>query len=175
MSVIGRDILMSPGFVSTTCTQWISYEHGRFASRHAKEKVREMEAIYFLGFTHYCTRNRKGNFMVGRKTEKSRLRRSKLKLTEKMKEIRHWTIKVQSRKINEMLRGQYNYYGMGRNLGSLQKLYNKAEKYWWKLLCSRSWKGYITWDKYNALKKEYPLLHPKVHISYGKMQSYAKL
>jgi len=28
------------------------------------------ETLYFLGFTHFCTRNRKGNFKVGRKTEK---------------------------------------------------------------------------------------------------------
>ena len=150
-------------------------EFGRFTFKHAKEKGRKMETIYFLGFTHYCTRNRKGNFMVGRKTERSRLRRSIIELTEKMKEIRHWTIKEQSAKINEMLRGHYNYYGMGGNLGSLQKVYYKAEKYWWKLLCSRSWKGYIPWDKYNVLKKEYPLLRPKVHIPYGKMQSYAML
>ncbi|MDR9786991.1 MAG: hypothetical protein RJR37_07070 [Peptococcaceae bacterium MAG4] len=51
-------------------------EFGRFATRHAQEKGKKLEAVYFLGFTHYCTRNRKGNFMVGRKTEKTRLRRS---------------------------------------------------------------------------------------------------
>jgi group II intron reverse transcriptase/maturase len=49
-------------------------EFGRFATRHAKERGRKLETIYFLGFTHYCTRNRKGNFMVGRKTEKKRLK-----------------------------------------------------------------------------------------------------
>jgi len=150
-------------------------EFGRFSSRHAKEKGRKMETIYFLGFTHYCTRNRKGNFMVGRITEKSRLRRSIHKITEKMKEIRHWIIKDQIYKINEMLRGHYNYYGMGGNFGSLQKIYHRTEKFWWKMLCSRSWKGYITWDKFNLIKKENPLLRPKILIPYGKMKSYAML
>lgn len=43
-------------------------EFGRFTSKHAKERGKKMETVYFLGFTHFCTRNRKGNFMVGRKT-----------------------------------------------------------------------------------------------------------
>ncbi len=63
-------------------------EFGRFSSKHAKKKGKKMETIYFLGFTHFCTRNRKGNFMVGRKTEKSRLKRSIRKITDKMREIR---------------------------------------------------------------------------------------
>jgi RNA-directed DNA polymerase len=46
-------------------------EFGRFALRMAKERGKRLETIYFLGFTHFCTRNRKGNFMVGHKTEKS--------------------------------------------------------------------------------------------------------
>jgi len=43
-------------------------EFGRFSHKHAKEREKKKETIYFLGFTHFCTRNRKGNFMVGRKT-----------------------------------------------------------------------------------------------------------
>ena len=37
-------------------------EFGRFAQRHAGKRGRNRpETIYFLGFTLYCTRNRKGN------------------------------------------------------------------------------------------------------------------
>lgn len=58
-----------------------------------------------------------------------------------MKEIRHWAIKDQADKINEMLRGHYNYYGMGGNRKSLLRVYYIVEEYWRKMLCSRSWKG----------------------------------
>jgi hypothetical protein len=92
-----------------------------------------------------------------------------------MREIRHWTIKDQAYKINEMLRGHYNYYGMGGNYRSLCKVYTKAEKFWWKMLCSRSWKGFISWDKFNLIKLANPILRPKVHIPFGSMQSYAML
>jgi retron-type reverse transcriptase len=46
-------------------------EFGRFAQRHASKRGRRRpETIYFVGFTLYCTRNQKGNFKVGLRTEK---------------------------------------------------------------------------------------------------------
>jgi group II intron reverse transcriptase/maturase len=102
-------------------------EFGRFSYKHAIEKSKKMETVYFLGFTHYCTRNRNGNFMVGRKTEKTRLKRSMKNVTDKMREIRHCSIEEQVNKINQILRGHYNYYGMGGNLSSLFKMYNKVD------------------------------------------------
>jgi RNA-directed DNA polymerase len=150
-------------------------EFGRFAARHAKERGKKMETIYFLGFTHYCTRNRKGNFMVGRKTEKTRFKRSVKKIKDKMREIRHWSIKDQAKKINEILRGHYNYYGMGGNKSALIKFYIAVEKFWWKMLCSRSWKGYVTWERFNEIKKEFPILRPRIGIPMEKMKSYAML
>lgn len=150
-------------------------EFGRFSQKHAIEKGKKMETIYFLGFTHYCTRNRKGNFMVGRKTEKTRLKRSIKKITDKMREIRHCPIEEQVNIINKILRGHYNYYGMGGNINSLFKLYNKVENYFKKMLSSRSWKGKINWEKYIKVKEKFPLLRPKLSIPFGKMQAYAML
>ena len=64
------------------------HEFGRFEQTHAGERGRNRpETIYFLGLTLYCTRNRKGNFKVGMRTEKSRLRRSLTSLQELAKNI----------------------------------------------------------------------------------------
>ncbi|PEL08363.1 group II intron maturase-specific domain-containing protein, partial [Bacillus sp. AFS017336] len=90
-------------------------EFWRFASKHAKQKGRKLETIYFLDFTHYCTRKRKGNFMVGRKTEKTKFKRNVNKIQETLRIIRHWSIKDQTEKINQILRGHYNYYGIAGN------------------------------------------------------------
>jgi hypothetical protein len=55
------------------------------------------------------------------------------------------------------------------------KFYNRVDKFWWKMLCNRSWKGYITWDKYKGIKEEYPILRPRTRIPMENMNSYAML
>ena len=57
--------------------------------------------------------------MVGRKTEKSRLKRSLTKVRELMRKIKHYQIKEQAKRINQVLRGHYAYYGLGGNHRSL--------------------------------------------------------
>jgi len=147
---------------------------GRFSSKGTKGEGKP-ETVYFLGFTHFCTINRNGRFMVGRKTEKNRLKCSIKKITDKMKEMQHWPTKEQTDKINEMLCGHYNYYGMGGNLKSLQKVYRIVERYWWKMLCGRSWRGYIRWSVFLEIQKGFPILRPRIHIPLVEMKQYAML
>jgi group II intron reverse transcriptase/maturase len=150
-------------------------EFGRYALREAKEKGKRLETIYFLGFTHYCTRNRKGKFMLGCKTEKSRFRRSVQKMQTLMQEIMHHSLKDQIKKINQVLRGHYAYYGVGGNFKSLCKIYRIAEKYWRKMLSSRSQKSCITWERFNYLKQVFPLQQPKLSVPFGRMKALAVL
>src|SRR5438128_4670683 len=124
-------------------------EFGRFAQRHASKRGRKHpETIYFLGLTLYCTRNLKGNFKVGMRTEKSRLRRSLLSLQELMRRIRHHTIGDQADILNQMLRGHYAYYGIAGNIRALQRVHRAVERYWRILLSSRSWKGQALWKQF---------------------------
>ncbi|WP_307449747.1 reverse transcriptase domain-containing protein [Paenibacillus sp. V4I3] len=151
-------------------------EFGRFASRHAKEKSkRKPETLYFLGFTHYCTRNQKGNFMVGRKTEKKRLKRSIGKVQETMRTFRHEPMKTQAAKVNQILRGHYAYYGMTGNIRCLIKVYQATDNYWRRMLSSRSQKSYVSWEKFDQLKLKFPLLRPKIFIPSDRIKSYAML
>jgi len=110
-------------------------EFGRFAARHACKRGRKRpETIYFLGFTLYCTRNRKGNFKVGFRTEKSRLRRSMANLRDLMRRMRHLPVRVQAFNLNRVLRGHYDYYGIAGNFRALQKVHRFVERYWRKML-----------------------------------------
>ncbi len=150
-------------------------EFGRFAQRDARAQWRRPETLYFLGFTHFCTRNRKGNFKVGRKTEKSRLRRSLANLTTLMRNIRHWSLRDQRERLNQVLRGHYAYYGLAGNVRSMLKLHRAVERYWHKMLCTRSWAASRTWAVFNQLKERFPLQRPKIYLSYGRLQTYAVL
>jgi RNA-directed DNA polymerase len=152
-------------------------EFGRFAQRHAsKHGRRRPETIYFVGFTLYCTHNRKGNFKVGMRTEKSRLRRSLVSLQEQMRQMRHLTIGEQVDGINRTLRGHYAYYGVGGNIRSLQKVHRLVERYWFGMLRSRSWAGQrLTWTDFHQLREKIPLLRPKLRLPYEALQALAAL
>jgi RNA-directed DNA polymerase len=114
-------------------------EFGRYAQRHASKRGRKRpETIYFLGFTLYCTLNQKGNFRVGLRTEKSRLRRAFMHLQDQMRRMRHLPIGEQADYLNQMLRGHYAYYGIAGNFRALQRVHRAVERYWRKMLSSRS-------------------------------------
>src|SRR5580698_9937421 len=81
-------------------------EFGCFAHRHVSKRGRKRpQTIYFLGFTLYCTRNQKGKFRIGFRTEKSRLRRALMRLQDQMRRMRHSPAKEQANHLNQMLRG----------------------------------------------------------------------
>ncbi len=151
-------------------------EFGRFAQRHASKRGRKRsETIYFLGFTLYCTRNLKGNFKVGFRTEKSRLQRTLSHLRDLMRRTRHPPVREQVINLNRVLRGHFAYYGIAGNLRALQKVHRFVERYWRKMLCSRSRKGNVAWEVFQRIKERFPLQRPRLRISYGKLQSFAVL
>jgi RNA-directed DNA polymerase len=151
-------------------------EFGRFAQRHAGKHGRKRpETIYFLGFTMYCTRNPKGNFRIGMRTERSRLQRTLMRLQDLMRRMRHLPVKEQVHNLNVLLRGHYAYFGIAGNFRALQKVYRAVERYWHKMLCSRSWKGSIRWVVFNQIKAQSPLLRPKLYLPYRELQGIATL
>jgi group II intron reverse transcriptase/maturase len=150
-------------------------EFGRFAVRNAKSRGEKPDTLYFLGFTHYCTTDRKGRFKVGRKTEKSRLRRSINNLKSRIREAMHWKVGIQIERINRTLKGHYNYYGMGGNFLSLRNIYFVAEVYLQKMLSRRSQKGYVSWELFNKIMEKHPISRPYIKIPYRDFKDYAML
>ena len=151
-------------------------EFGRFAHRHAPKRGRKRpETIYFLGFTLYCTRNRKGNFKVGMRTEKSRLQRSMSHLRDLMRRMRHLPLREQVINLNRVLHGHYAYYGIAGNFRALQKVHRFVERYWHKMLSSRSRKGCVPWEVFHRIKTRFPLQRPKLYLPYPELQAIAVL
>ena len=151
-------------------------EFGRFAQKWASKSGRKRpETIYFLGFTLYCTHNRKGNFRVGFRTEKSRLRRALTRLQDQMRRIRHSPLGEQVERLNQMLRGHYAYYGIAGNIRALRKVHRAVKCYWRKMLSSRSWKGQVWWKQFQQIQKRFPLLRPKLYLPYGELQALVTL
>ena len=151
-------------------------EFGRFAQKHAPKRGRKRpETIYFLGFTLYCARNRQGNFRVGLRTEKTRLRRSIAHLGELMRQMRHLPVSEQASNLSRVLRGHYAYYGIAGNYRALQTVHRFVEHTWRKMLSSRSRAAYITWEAFERIKQGNPLPRPKLRLSYTELQRCAVL
>src|ERR1700739_1049077 len=114
-------------------------EFGRFAQKWASKRGRKRpETIYFLGFTLYCTRNRKGNFRIGLRTDKTPLRRALSHAKDLIRRRRHLPIREQADHLNQVLRGHYGYFGVAGNIRALQRLHRAVERYWRQMLSSRS-------------------------------------
>jgi len=50
--------------------------------------------------------------------------------------------------------------GLAGNFWSLRKVYCRVARYWYKMLCSRSWAGRFTWEVFNQVLERFPLQHP---------------
>jgi group II intron reverse transcriptase/maturase len=151
-------------------------EFGRFAQRHASKRGRRRpETIAFLGFTLYCTHNQQGNFKVGLRTEKSRLQRSLAHLRDLMRRMRHLPVRDQVSNLNQVLRGHYAYYGIAGNVRAVQRVHRAVERYWHKMLCSRSRKGRIPWEVFHRIKVRWPLQRPRLRRPSRVLQSMAVL
>lgn len=133
-------------------TQCIAF--GRFAREDAYKQGAKPKEFTFLGFTHYCGRNRNGKFAVKRRTSKKKLQQSltKFKLWAKM--TRHKLTKGEMiRKAIIRLKGYLNYYAVTDNYEMCQ-LYNyKLKHILLKWLNRKSQRHAYTWPRYlEALK-----------------------
>ena len=70
-----------------------------------------------------------GNFKVGMRTGKSRLQRSLLELRDLMRRMRHLPLEEQVINLNQVLRGDYAYYGIAGNFRALQRVHRTGERY----------------------------------------------
>jgi RNA-directed DNA polymerase len=151
-------------------------EVGRFAHRDAAKHGRKRpETVSFLGFTPYGTRHRKGHVKVERRTERKRLPRATQTIQRRIRAMLQAPVQQQQQARNQYRRGHYNYDGIAGNIQSLLRLYRLTEKRWRKTFSRRSQDGEVHWEKFQKLKHSFPLIRPKLAITYGDCQAYAKL
>ena len=136
---------------------------GRFESRNAKTENRKPNTFDFLGFTHFCDKNRKGGFKLGRKT-------SRKKFTAKCKELTQWLKNVRCQahakawwsQLASKLNGHYQYYGVSGNTRSIRSFHHHAMRQLHKWLNRRSQKGRMNWVEFNEYLDHYPLPMPRI-------------
>jgi group II intron reverse transcriptase/maturase len=142
-------------------------EFGRYAEENSRNRgKRKPDTFDFLGFTHYCSKSRKGNFLLKVKTDKKRMKQKTKEMSQWLKTIRN-KIKIKDiwKILSAKLRGHYNYYGISSNARSVQAYYCQTTKLTFKWLNRRSQKKSFNWRQFAKYLKLYPL--PKPSLAYN--------
>lgn len=118
----------------------------------------------FLGFRLYWRRTRQGSWRVGCKTKPARLRRAIRAATEYCRSHRHDPVKDQQAALTRRIRGHLNYFAVNGNSRSLWTLVRTTERAWHYWLRRRSQRNNLTWERYKALLRAYPLPAPRITV-----------
>lgn len=136
---------------------------GRRTWQLAQKRKEKVESFNFLGFTHYCTKSRRGKFIMGHKTSKENLNR-------KLKETKEWIKKIRNQlplkdwwpTVKAKLIGHYNYFGISGNFRCLQQFY--LSMFWmvFKWINRRSQKKSMTLERFQKYVEYNPLPTPRI-------------
>jgi len=116
----------------------------------------------FLGFLHVWGKSRRGNATMWQRTAKDRLARTLKTINEQSRRMRTWPLTEQHRRLCQMLKGHFAYFGISGNYKRLTDVLYWTRRLWRKWLSRRSWKSSITWEQFLRLVERYPLPTPRI-------------
>ena len=116
----------------------------------------------FLGFSFINEVSRKGKYQIIKRTSKKKMSAKLEAINQWIKENRHMPIAELIAKLNQKLRGHYQYYGIIGNYGKLKAYcdYTRQRLKFW--LGKRSQKAKMTWRKFQRILEYNPLLRPRI-------------
>lgn len=132
--------------------------------------------ITFLGFDIFRSKCRSGKgHKVTFKTEGKRFTRAKQRMKENLQRIMHWPVENQAKRINSILVGHYNYYGVAGNSRRLGSFHYETVLQWRRCLSRRSQKGKLNWTEMQSMLTKFRIVGPRLKIPYGKLNAYVRL
>jgi group II intron reverse transcriptase/maturase len=141
-------------------------EFGRYAETNRKARGEgKPETFTFLGFTHYCSCDKRGWFRVKRKTSKKKFAKKCRELNKTIRNMRTWKLTDIFKRMNQILIGYYRYYGITDNIRCLAAMRHKIKYMLFYWLNRRSQKRSYTWDGFHDLLKIFPLAKPRIYIN----------
>lgn len=125
-------------------------EFGRYASSNRKKSGKgKPETFDFLGFTHICSKTKKGDFFLRRKTIKKRFKRKCKEIKQELWKRMHDCIKKTGLWLASVITGYANYYAVPGNMKMVKAFYTRCVREWLRVLRRRSHKARnLKWKKY---------------------------
>jgi group II intron reverse transcriptase/maturase len=140
-------------------------EFGRYAAERRQQRgLGKPETFTFLGFTHVCSKARRGTFMLRRKSRADRMRAKLRDIKEQLRKRMHESIPVQGTWLAQVVRGYFAYHAVPMNIHALQSFRHNVMKLWRRTLRRRSQKDSMTWERMERLGNDWlppaKILHP---------------
>jgi group II intron reverse transcriptase/maturase len=140
-------------------------EFGRHAAAGRKKRgLGKPETFDFLGFTHICSRCRRGSFQLKRKSRRDRVRGKLKEIKEELWRRMHWPIPEQGSWLAQVIRGFFAYHAVPTNFLALSKFRRQIIWLWLRTLRRRSQRDNTPWTRMAKLAADFlpepKILHP---------------
>jgi RNA-directed DNA polymerase len=140
-------------------------EFGRFARSNRRRRGEgEPESFAFLGFTHSCGTNSRGNFTIWRRTVRKRLEAKLQQIKQTLRARMHEPVPQIGEWLGRVLNGFYQYHAVPGNWASVYRFRERVGEYWMHALKRRSQKNRLTAERITRLCRRWlprpRLLHP---------------
>src|SRR6202042_3599253 len=133
-------------------TRLVPFERPDHGPKPPDTKRRESPGTFdLLGFTHFWSRSRSGNWVVKQKTSDSRFSRGLKSVSQWCRFNRHLPMAAQHHTLCQKLRGHFAYYGITGNSVALSRFRWFVTGIWRKWLSRRRRQGTIPWDQFYRL------------------------
>ncbi len=116
----------------------------------------------FLGFTHYWSKSRNGNWVVKRMTSRKRHRRALRNVFLYCRNNKHEPVIEQHKDLCSKLPGLYIYYDIRGNYRLLLSVYMHAKESWRRWLGRRTRDGFIGWEKFAVFHEVWKLPRSRI-------------
>jgi RNA-directed DNA polymerase len=127
-------------------------EFGRHAAANrAARGVGKPETFDFLGFTHICSRSKKGGFVLARHTRRDRKMAKLLEIKEELRRRWHQDTAEQGEWLGAVVRGFFAYHAVPTNTRALSSFRYHVLDLWRRALRRRSQRDRTTWKRMGKL------------------------
>ena len=137
-------------------------EFGRHAAARREQRgLGKPETFDFLGFTHICSRTRRGHFQLRRKSRSDRVRAKLRAVKVELRRRMHQSIPQQGKWLGQVVRGFFGYHAVPNNSWTLGAFRHHVTELWMRTLRRRSQRDGCTWQRIGRIADHF-LPKPKV-------------
>ena len=140
-------------------------EFGRHAAANREKRgLGKPETFNFLGFTLLCSKSRRGNFLLKRKSRRDRTMAKLQDIRAELRRRMHTPILEQGRWLQQVVTGFFGYHAVPTNFAALAAFQLHVARLWRRTLRRRSQRDGSTWTRIEKLAHDFlptpRILHP---------------